>query len=154
MPSLFFHFKDMKHLILLASLLLLASCGGRTTGKGGGTGNAGITFADTLCDFPPFGPEDAVQRHTFVFTNTGRVPAAVVDVRLSCGCLSADHTRGIVQPGDTGHVTVVYDGRRTPPGHFDKSVRVRFNSPRVHVLRVRGEMRQTPPSTRSGQAAG
>lgn len=98
-----------------------------------------IAFSDTLHDFGTCAENKAVQQYLFIFKNTGDVPAAVVDVALSCHCLSADYTRGIVQPGDTGHVTLTYDGRGTS-GYFNKKARVRFNSPRIHELYVKGEI--------------
>ena len=63
----------------------------------------------------------------------------IFEATASCHCLTADYTRGIVQPGDTGHVTLTYDGRGTE-GYFNKKARVRFNSPRIHELYVKGEI--------------
>ena len=129
----------MKYPILLLFLLATTACTHRNkTNETGRTQGAEITFADTLHDFGNIPTDNALQQHLFVFKNTGNVPAAVVDVALSCHCLSADYTRGIVQPGDTGHVTLTYDGRGTS-GYFNKKARVRFNSPRVHELYVKGE---------------
>lgn len=130
----------MKYPIFLLFLLATTACTHRNKpNETGGTQGAQITFVDTLHDFGSIPTEDGLQQHCFVFKNTGDVPAAVVDVVLSCHCLSAEYTRGIVQPGDTGHVTLTYDGRGTS-GYFNKKARVRFNSPRVHELYVKGEI--------------
>ena len=130
----------MKYPILLLFLLATTACTHRNkTDETDSTQGAEITFADTLHDFGSIPVENGLQQHLFVFKNTGNVPAAVVDVALSCHCLSADYTRGIVQPGDTGHVTLTYDGRGTS-GYFNKKARVRFNSLRVHELYVKGEI--------------
>lgn len=129
----------MKISILIILTVLLAACSSRTRTKQPGTAQkACIEFADSLHDFGTFAADSGVRRHLFIFKNVGAVPAAVVDVRLSCHCLSAEYTRSVVQPGDTGHVTLLFDGRQSASGFFDKTARVRFNSPKVQVLRVRG----------------
>lgn len=99
-----------------------------------------IAFADTLHDFGTFPADSAKRQYTFCFTNTGTVSAAVVDVAPSCRCLSVEYTREVIRPGESGQVTLVFDGRESAPGYFDKSARVRFNSPRTYSLRVRGRM--------------
>ena len=130
----------MKYFLFLLSMLAFTACAHRNkTNEAGDKRTAHITFSDTLHDFGSIPMENGLQQHLFVFKNTGNVPAAVVDVALSCHCLSADYTRGIVQPGDTGHVTLTYDGRATT-GYFNKKARVRFNGPRVHELYVKGEV--------------
>ena len=146
----------MKIILLSLSTLLLTACAHRTqTSPADNPQAAQITFADTLHDFGTIPADNALQRHRFIFKNTGNMPVAVVDVALSCHCLTADYTRGIVQPGDTGHVTLTYDGRGTE-GYFNKKARVRFNSPRIHELWVRGEVitassASSPASAPSGR---
>ena len=146
----------MKIILLSLSTLLLTACAHRTqTSPADNPQAAQITFADTLHDFGTIPADNALQRHRFIFKNTGNMPVAVVDVSLSCHCLAADYTRGIVQPGDTGHVTLTYDGRGTE-GYFNKKARVRFNSPRIHELWVRGEVvtassASSPASATSGR---
>ena len=131
----------MKHLLsLLLILFACTACGHhKKPNEAGDAQTARIVFSDTVHDFGLIPTDNGVQQYRFVFKNTGNVPAAVVDVALSCHCLSADYTRGIVQPGDTGHVTLTYDGRGTS-GYFNKKARVRFNSPRIHELYVKGEI--------------
>ena len=146
----------MKIILLSLSTLLLTACTHRTqTSPADNPQAAQITFTDTLHDFGTIPADSAVRRHHFIFKNTGNMPVAVVDVALSCHCLAADYTRGIVQPGDTGHVTLTYDGRGTE-GYFNKKARVRFNSPRIHELWVRGEVvtassASSPASATSGR---
>ena len=146
----------MKTILLSLSTLLLTACAHRPqTSPAGNPQAAQVTFTDTLHDFGTIPADNALQRHHFIFKNTGNMPVAVVDVALSCHCLTADYTRGIVQPGDTGHVTLTYDGRGTE-GYFNKKARVRFNSPRIHELWVRGEVitassASSPASATSGR---
>ena len=128
--------------LLFVVSALLSACGSRSTpsAKSTATPSATITFADTLHDFGTFPADSAKRQYTFRFTNTGTVPAAVVDVAPSCRCLSVEYTREVIRPGGSGQVTLVFDGRESAPGYFDKSARVRFNAPRVYTLRVRGRM--------------
>ena len=75
------------------------------TNEASNSQTARIAFSDTLHDFGICAEDKAVQQYLFIFKNTGDVPAAVVDVALSCHCLSADYTRGIVQPGEAPAAT-------------------------------------------------
>ena len=130
----------MKNFLFLLTMLAFTACVHHNkTNEASNSQTARIAFSDTLHDFGTCAEDKAVQQYLFIFKNTGDVPAAVVDVTLSCHCLSADYTRGIVQPGDTGHVTLTYDGRATS-GYFNKKARVRFNGLRVHELYVKGEI--------------
>lgn len=124
-------------------ILLLCSCRPRQSQNApAAPPPAQVTFADTLHDFGTFPADSAKRTYTFRFTNTGTAPAAVVNVSLSCHCLSAEYTREVIRPGQSGTVTLTFDGKDAAPGYFDKSARVRFNSPRVYTLRLRGTMEE------------
>lgn len=132
----------MNRLILSIFIVFsLCACHGRPSQKKAAQPPAQITFADTLHDFGTFPADSARQAYVFRFTNTGDGPVAVVDVAVSCRCLSAEYTRTVVRPGESGQVTLVFDGTKSARGYFDKSARVRFNSPRVYTLRVRGQVK-------------
>lgn len=134
--------KDSLYLFILFSLLLSACTHRpRPASNRNAAPPAAISFADTLHDFGTFPADSARREYVFAFTNTGDGPVAVVDVALSCRCLSAEYTRTVVRPGESGQVTLVFDGTKSAPGYFDKSARVRFNSPRVYTLRVRGQVK-------------
>ena len=134
--------KDFLYLFILFSLLLSACTNRpRQSANRSAAPPATISFADTLHDFGTFPADSARREYAFRFTNTGEGPVAVVDVAVSCRCLSAEYTRTVVRPGESGQVTLVFDGTKFAPGYFDKSARVRFNSPRVYTLRVRGQMK-------------
>ena len=134
--------KDSLYLFIIFSLLLSACTNRpRQASNHSAAPPAAISFADTLHDFGTFPADSPRRTYTFTFTNTGDGPVAVVDVSLSCRCLSAEYTRTVVRPGESGQVTLVFDGTKSARGYFDKSARVRFNSPRVYTLRVRGQMK-------------
>ena len=133
--------KNSLYLFILF-LFLLSACTNRPrpASNSSTAPPAEITFADTLHDFGTFPADSARREYVFAFTNTGDGPVAVVDVAVSCRCLSVEYTREVIRPGGSGQVTLVFDGRESAPGYFDKSARVRFNAPRVYTLRVRGRM--------------
>ena len=134
--------KDSLYLFILF-LFLLSACANRPrpASNSSAAPPTEITFSDTLHDFGTFPADSARREYVFAFTNTGDGPVAVVDVALSCRCLSAEYTRTVVRPSESGQVTLVFDGTKSARGYFDKSARVRFNSPRVYTLRVRGQMK-------------
>lgn len=101
---------------------------------------AQVLFRDSVHDFGTFSSDSPVRRHVFSFTNTGKVPAVILDVNPSCRCVAANYTREAVQPGKFGRVEVTFDGTQSPPGYFDKSVCIRINSSHIYVLRIKGCM--------------
>jgi len=76
----------------------------------------------------------------FEFTNTGKIPLVLNDVRASCGCTAPEWSRVPIKPGDKGKVTVKYNTQI--PGPFQKQIKVYSNavvSP--VVLTVKGEVK-------------
>jgi hypothetical protein len=47
----------------------------------------------------------------FRFTNTGKKPVTITDVRLTCSCLSKTLARRSCAPGETGELTIGFDLR-------------------------------------------
>ena len=70
--------------------------------------------------------------------NTGDSALVISRVQSNCGCTVADYTREVLQPGDTGRVTIHYSTRKIP-GAFEKKVYVFTNGkPRKSTLTVKG----------------
>lgn len=101
---------------------------------------AQVSFADTLHDFGHVPVANPRRQYDFTFTNTGRVPAVILNATPSCHCTFVEFSKEAVMPGKQGTVTVIFDGNEQPAGHFNKSVRVRFNSEHLHNLRIKGVM--------------
>ncbi len=64
--------------------------------------------------------EGTVIRHTFDFTNTGKVPLLITDARSTCGCTVPSYPKEPVAPGQSGTVEVVFNtahkyGRQRKP---------------------------------------
>lgn len=62
----------------------------------------------------------------FVFTNKGKSPLILNNVRASCGCTVPQWTREPVAPGETGVIKVKYN--TNIPGAFNKTVIVNSNA--------------------------
>ncbi len=50
-----------------------------------------------------------VVKHTFNFTNIGKIPYEIQEIEGSCGCTVASYTKGVIPPGGKGKVVVTYD---------------------------------------------
>jgi hypothetical protein len=78
--------------------------------------------------------------YSFHFTNEGKSPLVIADVKASCGCTIADFPGEAVPPGEKAYVTVTFDskGRR---GFQSKQVTVVANTvPNMHTLKVTADI--------------
>ena len=89
------------------------------------SGDAGITFTDTLIEFGQMEFRGNGNRE-FIFTSTGKAPLLLTHVRTTCGCTVPEWSKEPVNPGDTGTIKVSYDTQRI--GRFRKSVYVYSNA--------------------------
>jgi hypothetical protein len=53
--------------------------------------------------------QGTVVEHVFKFTNTGKAPMLIVDVKSSCGCTIADFNKGAIAPGQSDQIKVHFD---------------------------------------------
>ncbi|OFX76962.1 MAG: hypothetical protein A2X12_07980 [Bacteroidetes bacterium GWE2_29_8] len=73
----------------------------------------------------------------FTFTNTGKEPLILTDVRSSCGCTVPKWPNEPIMPGQKGSIKVKYDTNRI--GAINKSVTVLSNAKNATVtLRIKG----------------
>jgi hypothetical protein len=73
----------------------------------------------------------------FVFTNTGKEPILITDVKASCGCTTPDYSKSPVKPGEKGIVKAVYNAAAV--GAFTKNVTVTIsNDPTPITLTLSG----------------
>lgn len=81
---------------------------------------------------------------TFVVTNTGKQPLIIENATASCGCTKPEYTLTPIAPGKTGFVKATYNA--ASPGHFDKSVTVKFKDiDEVMTLAISGDVSTTKP---------
>lgn len=73
----------------------------------------------------------------FVFTNTGKEPVLITDVKASCGCTTPDYSKSPVKPGEKGSVKAVYNAAAV--GAFTKNVTVTLSGdPNPVILTLSG----------------
>lgn len=120
-------------------ILFLASVTGLSSYAG-----AKIEWSNLRHDFGAFDESMGIATAEFTYTNTGDEPLVITGARANCGCTTPVYSTDIVQPGDSGTLTVSYDaGGR--PGRFEKKVYVDANTePSRSVLTIAGVVIGTP----------
>lgn len=101
-----------------------------------------ITFEKLVHDFGKVVQGDKTE-HEFRFTNTGKEPLIISDVRSSCGCTVPEWPRNPVLPGASAFVKVKYNSNIV--GTINKQVTIisnAANSPTV--LRIAGSVDKMP----------
>lgn len=62
------------------------------------------------------------------FRNTGDAPLTIMRVFTECGCTVPQFPSQPIEPGESGVITIRFDGRNRSNGHFRKALRVRSNA--------------------------
>lgn len=100
-----------------------------------------IKFEKTRHDFGVFTQDSAVVSYDFVFTNVGKSPLIIHQAIASCGCTVPKYTLEPVMPGETGKVSVTYNGKGRRPGMFRKSITIHNNGKQTPIrIYIEGEM--------------
>ncbi|HNS46619.1 MAG TPA: DUF1573 domain-containing protein, partial [Bacteroidales bacterium] len=82
----------------------------------------------------------------FEFTNTGKEPLVLSNVRSSCGCTVPSWPKEPILPGKTGIINVKYNTSRA--GTINKSVIVTSNAKTPTVtLQIKGQVKAPPQQT-------
>lgn len=77
--------------------------------------------------------------YSFEFTNPGKTPLIINDVKTSCGCTVPEWPREPIRPGEKGQIKIKYDAAF--PGVFHKTITVFYNgSASPHNLEIKGEV--------------
>lgn len=100
---------------------------------------AHINFETVLHDFGqiPVGTNAVCE---FTFTNTGKEPLILSNVKASCGCTVPEWTKEPVLPGEEGVIKVKYT-TVSRPNVINKAVIVHSNADNKQViLRIKGEV--------------
>ena len=91
-------------------------------------------------------PQGTPVTTVFTFTNIGKDPLIITDVRPTCGCTIADFTKTPVKPGDSGTIKITYNAAFVAP--FTKTIVVTSNaSTPVKNLIIVGEVIAKPASS-------
>lgn len=103
-------------------------------------GEAEIKFEKTSHNFGTF-PESEKKTCVFKFTNTGDNLLVIHQAIASCGCTVPQYPKQPIKPGESGEITVTYNGAGKFPGHFKKSITIRTNAKQEIVrLYIEGDM--------------
>ena len=103
-------------------------------------GEAEIKFDKTSHNFGSV-PESQKVTCTFKFTNTGDNLLVIHQAIASCGCTVPKYSKEPIKPGESGEITVTYNGAGKFPGHFKKSITIRTNAKQEIIrLYIEGDM--------------
>lgn len=108
-------------------------------------GTAEITFEKKTYSFGAFSENEPKVSCKFRFTNTGNGPLVIHQASASCGCTVPSYPKEPIKPGESGEITVNYNGAGKFPGHFRKSITVRTNA-KQEIIRLYIEGDMTPKS--------
>lgn len=95
-----------------------------------------ITFESEVIDYGKIDLK-ADGLRVFKFTNTGKSPLIISDIKSSCGCTVPKAPEAPIMPGEQGTIEVKYDTNR--PGGFSKMITVYSNADTpVKRIRIKG----------------
>ncbi len=89
-----------------------------------------ITVRETVFDFGTL-LEGKKAVHKFVVKNTGNAPLVIEEIKTTCGCTTADYTRGGIAPGAEGEVTLQVDTKGYGGQKITKTATVVTNDPKT-----------------------
>ena len=104
-----------------------------------------ITFDKTVHDYGTV-PYKGDGKSEFKFTNTGKEPLILTNVRSSCGCTVPKWPREPILPGQSEVIHVEYKTNRI--GRINKTITVQSNAKTSSVvLRIKGQVLKPDAST-------
>lgn len=90
-------------------------------------------------------PEGPQVTHEFKFTNTGKEPLILTNVRASCGCTTPSWPKEPILPGKDGAILVTYNTQGRP-GAFNKSITITSNADTPEkIIYIKGEVVKAEP---------
>jgi hypothetical protein len=105
---------------------------------------AKIAFKEETYNFGEI-PEGPQVTHEFKFTNTGKEPLILSNVRASCGCTTPSWPKEPVLPGKDAAILVTYNTQGRP-GNFSKVITITSNSDQPsRVIDIKGEVIKADP---------
>ena len=143
----------MKELfILFFGVLLLGSCGGKSTGDNKPDAKDSDSIAaDSVKKraiiiflngkYHNFGVQKELKSltHDFVFENHGDGPLVIDYIETHCSCTQARYPKHPVMPGETDTISVTYEHGVYKSGSFNKSCVIHSNAEYTQELTVSGE---------------
>ena len=92
-------------------------------------------------------PQGTPVTTVFEFTNVGKEPLILTEVRPTCGCTIADYTKTPVKSGTKGTIKITYNAAAAQP--FNKTIVVKSNAVTPEkYLNIIGEVVAKPASSK------
>lgn len=85
-----------------------------------------ISFEKLIHDFGKVKPETD-NRYKFKFTNTGKNPLIISDVKASCGCTTPYKPEKPILPGKSDYIDVNFHPKASQSGDISKTITVESN---------------------------
>ena len=83
--------------------------------------------------------QNADGERVFSFTNTGKNPIVISNVKTTCGCTVPSYSKTPILPGETSEIKVKYATNRI--GVFKKTITVISNASEPNkILKIKGEV--------------
>src|SRR5246127_3057124 len=111
----------MKKLMIICAVMF----GFALTASAQDNEKAEFKFNEEKHDFSKI-PQGTPVTTVFEFTNVGKEPLILTEVRPTCGCTIADYTKTPVKSGDKGTIKITYNAAVASP--FNKTIVVRSNA--------------------------
>ena len=109
-----------------------------------------LSLKETEFDFGKI-PQGKPVTHVFEFTNTGKTPFSLDNVRASCGCTTPEWNKDVVAPGASSKITIGYNA--AAEGTFAKPVTITYNGNLTKQIVIKGEVWKTPATSAPENAA-
>ncbi|HWB62708.1 MAG TPA: DUF1573 domain-containing protein [Chitinophagales bacterium] len=91
-------------------------------------------------------PEGPQVTHEFKFTNDGKEPLVLSNVRASCGCTTPSWPKDPILPGKEAIILVTYNTQGRV-GNFTKSITVTSNAnPTTKIIYIKGQVVKADPA--------
>jgi hypothetical protein len=104
-----------------------------------------VIFTEETYDFSEI-PEGPQVTHEFKFSNPGKEPLILSNVRASCGCTTPSWPKEPILPGKDAVIVVTYNTQGRP-GAFTKSITISSNADTPNkVIFIKGEVVKEDPT--------
>jgi ABC-type amino acid transport substrate-binding protein len=132
----------MKKILMICAVIL----GFAFTASAQDSQKAEFKFNEEKHDFGKI-PQGTPVTTVFEFTNVGKEPLILTEVRPTCGCTIADYTKTPVKSGDKGTIKITYNAAAAAP--FNKTIVVKSNAVTPEkYLNIVGEVVVAKPASK------
>ncbi|MEO3404886.1 DUF1573 domain-containing protein [Mucilaginibacter sp. CAU 1740] len=132
----------MKKILMICAVIL----GFAFTASAQDSGKAEFKFNEEVHSFGKI-PQGTPVTTVFEFTNVGKEPLILTEVRPTCGCTIADYTKTPVKGGEKGVIKITYNAAAVMS--FNKTIVVKSNAVTPEkYLSITGEVVAKPAASK------